>query len=1132
MKKWMLAGVLCGGVGGPLLAQGIEDYLNFEAPVHRGLAVTNITLADGDIDVLLACNPQDNSVEVWTATATPTFLLRVPVGQAPVTVVVKPTQLENGGRRCYTANWLGDSITRFDLLPSEAGAVIRARVEQSTWVGDEPVDIAFLPNTTTEPWSQPGQPLFEGLAIVKQTEQSWGLLDPITLQGAPVPGGGSYAMRELLDVNQQFAIKSPRAIAFDPTATDRARMVVANLRGGNTSVYDYDLWITDDILTSLSAETATRVPLGGMGSANYDVVFHSDGTLYVCGQFAQNMNVPTGQNFVNFIGEPHARGLVTGGTGFVTSALWRVTGLGGTLTVSPPLDLNLDPSTGMQATTAVTQPTAVLVYEDELPGGDRVFVTGFNSDTLGVVQHGTFQVGWRLDLSAPTPFPDPAFMGDMRGPRSLALLNRPGTQDDLLFVYNRVEHSITVVDPAFTTPSSAVLGTVAMNRNPEPFYIRDGRKFLYSSKLSGGDNVSCASCHLDGDNDNLAWNLSDNVAVPQTGLGKLGVLGPNPAIKGPMMTQTLRGLVNHEIEDDFLQDVVYSNRAYHWRGDRGLFEQFNAAFDNLMAINNPVQPGEKGISDDAMRRYRDFTFSMHYPPNPDQPWQRRYSGSVYANPASPNPADKNDLTVGTGAQRGLKLFHIQNQDGSSCATCHSLGEGSNNTLTELAFNPFPGMLQGQRIETAQLRGLVRRDKRLVRYDGTSAFRFIPSGNGAVTGEFGLTHTGYVPNPPAIGDFTLSINAFVNGFLPGPEVLGQQDLDDIAAYVREFDTGVAPLVGFTTTISFAAYNANQATFQNGLTGYQGQAEDANASVVIHARINGQLHGFYYDVTDAATPYHEVAATPTIGNLSQSQLFAFLDSAAPESNPDNALMIHVTPLGSERRVANVEDGSSGGLSTSAPSNVALLPAIANTANRVIPGMTRQFLNAFGVVFGRGIPSAANNFLDFNEVGADNIFQDSLLRYAGASGVGWEPPRRFRFDGDGIAHGAWARIFSANAADIASSPAGQPPLASRVPAKATNLVIYEGPIYAARDSGGQVVWESSAEVASATMMGFLNGGLHNAPVPSTLVSFFNAVLLGYPNNIYDPTSTNFYRVEIQNDRNDPSTYTMGAWQPLAIQ
>src|SRR5262245_45278512 len=91
------------------LGQGLGNHLNFEAPMHRAIAVA--TIASGSY--LLVCNAQDNSVEVYTAANPPVFLLRVPVGQEPVTVAVKPTPLPDGSRVCYAACWLGDSIAKF-----------------------------------------------------------------------------------------------------------------------------------------------------------------------------------------------------------------------------------------------------------------------------------------------------------------------------------------------------------------------------------------------------------------------------------------------------------------------------------------------------------------------------------------------------------------------------------------------------------------------------------------------------------------------------------------------------------------------------------------------------------------------------------------------------------------------------------------------------------------------------------------------------------------------------------------------------------------------------------------------------------------------------------------------------------
>src|SRR2546430_15826133 len=79
---------------------------------------------------------------------------------------------------------------------------------------------------------------------------------------------------------------------------------------------------------------------------------------------------------------------------------------------------------------------------------------------------------------------------------------------------------------------------------------------------SRGDSA-CASCHIFGDFDGLAWDLGD---PDNSEIANNGIFTVTPAqagspvsvnfrpMKGPMTTQSLRGLDNHG--------------AMHWRGDR------------------------------------------------------------------------------------------------------------------------------------------------------------------------------------------------------------------------------------------------------------------------------------------------------------------------------------------------------------------------------------------------------------------------------------------------------------------------------------------------------------------------------------------------------------------------------------
>src|SRR6185295_16688295 len=132
-----------------------------------------------------------------------------------------------------------------------------------------------------------------------------------------------------------------------------------------------------------------------------------------------------------------------------------------------------------------------------------------------------------------------------------------------------------------------------------------GRRFLYDAAFSSshGDS-SCASCHVYGDLDSLAWDLGnpDGQVAVDPGPFAVPLLNPftgrfvDPVVhpmKGPMTTQSLRGLANHG--------------PMHWRGDRtggneapsiqpdsGAFDEraafrtFQAGFTNLLGRSTTI----------------------------------------------------------------------------------------------------------------------------------------------------------------------------------------------------------------------------------------------------------------------------------------------------------------------------------------------------------------------------------------------------------------------------------------------------------------------------------------------------------------------------------------------------------------
>lgn len=1102
----------------PAFGQGTgTQTLNFEPPVHKPIQVVRV----GSRDFLLVANVSDDSVEVYD-TVGPNFLFRVPTGQAPVTIAVRPTPTATGGRQIYTANWLGDSVTVFEIDP--AGASLTFRLVTTEPVGDEPIGLAFLPANPAEPATMPGGPFHELLVVTFSTKSQWGVFLPGTVQ-AVLPA------LELLDPTGGFGLKDPRAIAFAPTVAGQPnRMWVLNFRGGNDpTTYDFDLWGTNNTTASAGSGRASQPQLGGLGTTNFQMSFVANGDLWVVGQKARN-----DEGMAVTLGEPFHRNQVVGETGFVTSYAARVRNLGSAPVVDF-LDLN-DVTQGgaappVQSGVAVVQPTDLAAYAD----GSRVFVTGFNSDSLAVIRPGpgaptTWTVN-RVALLPPSPISVSNPSGAMRGPRGLALraAGPSPSPGDRLYVYNRVDNSVTVLNPVGAIP--LVLSNFRLRGQVEPSYVVTGRKYLYSSRLSGigvagvGANVSCASCHIDGKSDHLSWNLSTGVAIPPpvpSPPGLPGSLGPNAAIKGLMLTQTFQGLVNFEVIGSTVQDFFFSNRPYHWRGDKGTFEQFNAAFVNLMGSPNvatspPTNDFNMGIAEANMTEFRNFVFSIHYPPNPEQPFDRVYSGDV-GNPG--------DLVTGSAARLGLKAFHQQPSVGViSCVHCHTLPEGSNNRLTE--------NLDGQGLETAQMKGLRIKEKRLERYAG-GVFTSVPS-PAAKTGQFGLTHSGLSGVPAA--DASEAVTGFLSGFLVPPNLALA-----MAAFTRELDTGVAPSVGFTASIDPSRYNAppaaqTQANFKAGLALLEVQALVANAGLAVHAVVGGQVRGFWFDADLPGYREEPQVGLAPIGPFTGDQLLDLMIGGVL----GDVQTFHFTPLGSARRIARVQGGLAPPLATTAPGAVTLLPARTNTANVDVPG--------FQLNWGSGPTDLIDTGAFLFNVGPDlNLFPQQTVAYFQMSLSRWTPqfgltnlhheaPRRLAVTGAGIADGAFLVLTPPTTADIA---AGSPPPTT----PATSVWSLFLPLFPRQTATG-TEWETAVEMEPIYLLALMNGGPWNAPVVNAfLVPDDLAMWVVMPplvpqptysmlvNDVFQPRVWNWHFVQVANQTPTGLQLSPGSWQRLTIQ
>ena len=443
------------------------------------------------------------------------------------------------------------------------------------------------------------------------------------------------------------------------------------------------------------------------------------------------------------------------------------------------------------------------------PDGSTLYVAAFGSSKVGV-----FPTAALEDDSF-----DPALLAAGHvavsggGPGGLAL-------DDArhrLYVATRFDDGVSVVDLA-TGRETAHLALAT----PEPAAVTVGRPFLYDATVSSSNGeAACASCHMFGDTDHLAWDLGnpdgDVVRTPveiklAAGARGTAINGTGDAkslhpMKGPMATQTLRGLVNHG--------------AMHWRGDRVdgffgkdtrtappydselAFKNFIVAFEGLLGLGSQ-------FSTDDMQSFARFALAIVPPPNPVRaldngltPAQARgrsfFMGCDGADSLTGRPATcgPDERPVGAGHfSDGILAPTL----GFTCEGCHVLDPGSGYFGTDgrLSFEALP-----QTMKIPQLRNL---------YERVGMFGVAPNssenpGNNGDTGPqvrgFGFTNDGSVDT---LFRF-LQARVFDANF--GGRVgfdRGDSQRRDVEAYLLAFDTDLAPIVGQQITLD--ANNASR------------------------------------------------------------------------------------------------------------------------------------------------------------------------------------------------------------------------------------------------------------------------------------------------------------------------------------
>jgi YVTN family beta-propeller protein len=447
--------------------------------------------------------------------------------------------------------------------------------------------------------------------------------------------------------------------------------------------------------------------------------------------------------------------------------------------LNPGINYALLPNPTAQAN-ALAQPTAIVFAAD----GAHCWVAAFNSDRVAKVSSAGAVLA-RVDVRPVSANGS----REMRGPRGLVL----GMDGSRLFVLNKLSNTITTVD----TASATVLAEVAAgSHDPMPQNIREGRGLLFDARLSGNGTGSCAICHIDSDRDGLAWDLGDpggamitvigyNNSAHDTTTPRNRVMHP---MKGPMTTQTLRGMKNPPNTPSNIPAPIF-----HWRGDRPTLQSFDVTFRDLMAGSLPPAPD--------MNVMADYLFSLLLHPNPFRGLNRALPATFQTSQGSGNPNNG----------RLIYLDHAL----SHCVTCHPLPTGSDQNID------IPGEVGStQPVKTVHLRTVYQRSgfSRNAGAVNISGFGLLKDGTG---NEFAIAH------PYSLQQFETA-----------------QEFRDLEAFVHCFDTGVAPAVGHAITVT--TLNRTSSTVLADLTTMEGQAV-SNCNLVARGSISGKLRHYLYSPT---------------------------------------------------------------------------------------------------------------------------------------------------------------------------------------------------------------------------------------------------------------------------------------------
>lgn len=701
------------------------DFVHFESGHVRPAAMT----PDGTR--LLVVNTPDNRLSVFDLTgAEPARIVDLPVGLEPVAV----SALDNN--TAWVVNHVSDDVSVVDLTANHVVATLR--------VGDEPNDVLFAGTPTRAYVSVSREDVIKvydpaTLALVTTIPVNGRMPRGLarnaagTLVFASIFQGGnrtSVLPASLAAGNIPDDPNFPRTAGNkqghpDYPAQDAPRpavgAIIEYLDSGPSGAGWYDeyggYWSPNVPYTQFEVDVAeintttntVSRNFGRMGSTIFGVSANPvDGKLAIIGMDARN----------RFRFEPKLKGYLV-----ETRLIFQPTTGNFQLRILNPhityLDVNgivINPGTQTERDSAIALPTGVAWAAN----GSRVYVTSLSTDKLAVIDPAGTSSNGMMKARIPT----------VAGPTGVVVDDARGR----IYVVGRNRNQLQTLSTATMTQ----VGLTGIGFDPTPDEIVNGRKFFYGGFTSSHGDQSCATCHIFGDTDNLPWDLGDPAGAfePPPVPNPLMLEGFDPE-KGPLVTQTLRGLTNTE--------------PLHWRGDRTDLSAFNGAFASLLGHHTGVLP------DSERTAFNAFVMPLAYSGNP----HRFLNDSL--RDAPPGVAS---------ARRGEVFFMNANSDGGRCVDCHAMPAGTNQIMI-----PDQALLHDQDMKVPQLRNL---------YTKTG----FTNAAGPSKRASGFTHDGTLDNLFNFLQFPL--------FNFGPPPDANNNRRDVEAFLLSFDTGIATAVGFQVT----------------------------------------------------------------------------------------------------------------------------------------------------------------------------------------------------------------------------------------------------------------------------------------------------------------------------------------------